>query len=146
MLRRIPWVPLLFGVFAAWALLSAILTGRGITMRGIGPGILVLIAFGGLGILGGLWYGRFTRFEAERQKAALAEQQLEIARDLQQRLLPVSPLQQERYRVDARNIPAAYVAGDFYDLIPLPNDRLLIVVADVAGKGVWKAVAPTRSS
>ncbi len=115
---------------------AVVVTGRGVTIEGIGPGILVITAYLGLGILGGVWYARFRRTEAERQEAALAEQQLEIARDLQQRLLPASPLQHQRYRVDARNIPAIYVAGDFYDFIPLPNDRLLLIVADVAGKGV----------
>jgi hypothetical protein len=206
-LRRIPWAPLLFGVFAAWALLSmlasqqpelsnvdvyvvagalggaamlilnllarwiarpstylgfgcfytaaafafllpvvgfvSILTGSPVVISGIGPAIFVLIAYSGLGVLGGLWYTRFVRAETERQQAALAAQaavfareQLEIARDLQQRLLPAAPLRHQRYVVDARNVPAIYVAGDFYDFVPLANDRLLIVIADVAGKGV----------
>ena len=102
-----------------------------------------LIAFAGLGILGGMTLARFRRSEAARQQAALeaqaaefAREQLEIARDLQQRLLPPAALETDRYRLTARNVPAAYVAGDFYDFIPLGPDRLLIVLADVAGKGV----------
>ena len=102
-----------------------------------------LFGFVGLGILGGLMLRRFRRSEAERQRSALEAQaaafaceQLELARDLQQRLLPPAALETERYRVTARNIPAAYVAGDFYDFVPLGADRLLLVLADVAGKGV----------
>jgi len=102
-----------------------------------------LLGFIGLGVLGGVMLARFRRGEIERQKAALesqaatfAREQLELARDLQQRLLPPSTLESDRYRVTARNIPAAYVAGDFYDFIPLGDNRLLVVLADVSGKGV----------
>jgi hypothetical protein len=95
-----------------------------------------LLGFVGLGLLGGVMLARFRRVSAERQAAVIAEQQLELARDLQQRLLPLAPLETDRYRVTARNVPAAYVAGDFYDFVPLGPDRLLLVLADVSGKGV----------
>ncbi len=102
-----------------------------------------LVGFAGLGVLGGMMLARFRRTEEERRKSALeaqaalfAREQLELARNLQQRLLPPAALETERYRLTARNIPAAYVAGDFYDFVPLGGDRLLIVLADVAGKGV----------
>jgi hypothetical protein len=111
-------------------------TGRGVTVYGWGPVVLVHIAYIGLGIVAGVGYTRFVRAETERQSAALAQQQLEIARTLQERLLPPTPVTHRRYVADARNIPAIYVAGDFYDFIPLPNERLLIVIGDVAGKGV----------
>lgn len=124
-------------------IVTGMLSGRGIVVHGIGPGILVLIAYTGLGILAGIWYGQFARAEEERRQSALAAQaaefakeQLEIARGLQQRLLPPAPFEHAKYRIDARNEPAIYVAGDFYDFIPLPRDRVLVVVADVAGKGV----------
>ena len=95
-----------------------------------------LIAFAGLGLLGGSMFARFRRAEQERQRAALERQQLELARDLQQRLLPPPRFESDRFRIEARNVPAAYVAGDFYDIVPLPVGRVLIVVADVSGKGV----------
>ena len=95
-----------------------------------------LLGFVGLGILSGLMLARFRRVEAERQRAALERQQLELARNLQQSLLPPSLLETDRYRVSARNVPAQYIAGDFYDFVPLSDGRLLVVLADVAGKGV----------
>ena len=102
-----------------------------------------LLGFIWLGLIGGLMLARFRRSEFERQKSALeaqaaafAREQLELARDLQQRLLPPGVLDTDRYRVTAQNIPAAYVAGDFYDFVPLGGDRLLLVLADVSGKGV----------
>ena len=106
-------------------------------------GIASLIGFVGLGLLSGLMMARFRRAEGERRQAALetqaasfARDQLELARDLQQRLLPPATLETDRYRVTARNVPAAYVAGDFYDFVPLGDNRLLLVLADVSGKGV----------
>src|SRR5204862_7403786 len=50
--------------------------------------------------------------------------------------LPPPRLDMTCCRVVARNVPAAYVAGDFYDFVPLGDERLLIVISDVAGKGV----------
>ena len=117
------------------AFVIAIVTGGNVAVRGAAT-IASLIAFAGLGILGGLMLARFRRAETDRQRAALERQQLELARDLQQRLLPPPTLETERYRITARNIAAQYIAGDFYDFVPLGDGRLLVVLADVAGKGV----------
>ncbi len=119
------------------------ITGTGLVVDQTSQIIAFFAAYCGLGILGGVMLARFRRGEAERQQAALdaqaaafARQQLELARDLQQRLLPPASLESEHYRIRAGNLPAAYVAGDFYDLVPLAGGGLLIVLADVAGKGV----------
>ena len=117
------------------AALSAIITAGNVQVTGVNM-LASVIAFAGLGILGGLMFARFRHAEAERQRGALERQQLELARNLQQSLLPPSPLEADRYRVSARNVPAQYIAGDFYDFIPLGDGRVLIVLADVAGKGV----------
>jgi hypothetical protein len=123
--------------------LFAIITDTNFSIKGLAHVVASMVAFAGLGILGGLMFARFRRSETERRAAALetqaaafAREQLELARDLQQRLLPAPVLETDRYRVTARNLPAAYVAGDFYDFVPLGADRLLLVIADVSGKGV----------
>jgi sigma-B regulation protein RsbU (phosphoserine phosphatase) len=133
---------MLFGAAGALAIL-AVFSLREPPLVGWRPAIASLLGFVGLGILGGVALARSRRSEAERQRAALdaqaaafAREQLELARELQQRLLPPSSLQTNHYRVTASNVPAVYVAGDFYDFVPLGPDRLLIVLADVAGKGV----------
>ena len=117
------------------ALLIAIVTAGNVQITGVNA-LASLIAFAGLGILGGLMFARFRGAEADRRRSALERQQLELARDLQQRLLPPSLVETDRYRVTARNMPAQYIAGDFYDYVPLGDGRLLLVLADVAGKGV----------
>ncbi len=81
-------------------------------------------------------------YEAERralearQREAIAARELELARSLQQRLLPPVERRGEGFRLAARNLAARYVAGDFYDYFRLPDGRLRIAVADVAGKGM----------
>jgi sigma-B regulation protein RsbU (phosphoserine phosphatase) len=117
------------------AALIAVITAGSVQITGINT-LASLIAFAGLGILGGLMFARFRRAETDRQRSALERQQLELARDLQQRLLPPSSVESDRYRVTARNVAAQYIAGDFYDYVPLGDGRLLLVLADVAGKGV----------
>jgi len=117
------------------AFVIAIVTSSGVQITGINA-LVSLIAFAGLGILGGLMFVRFRSGEVDRRRSALERQQLELARDLQQRLLPPPLVESDHYRVTARNVPAEYIAGDFYDYVPLGDGRLLLVLADVAGKGV----------
>ena len=71
-----------------------------------------------------------------RREQELAERELELARSIQSRLLPPANLDGEGYRVAARNLPARFVAGDFYDVFQLAGGKLALVVADVAGKGI----------
>jgi len=116
-----------FALFISASMAVAVAGSFAITTTS--QGIAFFSAFCGLGLLGGLLLLRF-------RDAALRDRELELARDLQQRLLPPPSLETNCCRVEARNVPAAYVAGDFYDFLPLADDRLLVVVADVAGKGV----------
>lgn len=65
-----------------------------------------------------------------------AEKELEIARSMQQRLLPPPVVERDGFRVTARMHAAHLVGGDFYDVIRLDDDRTAILAADVAGKGI----------
>jgi serine phosphatase RsbU (regulator of sigma subunit) len=77
----------------------------------------------------------------ERLKAAeYAEKELELARTIQQRLLPPASLSGPGFAVAARNIPARHVGGDFYDVFRLEDGKLGLAVADVAGKGMGAAM------
>ena len=71
-----------------------------------------------------------------RREQELAEHELELARSIQRRLLPPADLEGDGFRVAARNVPANFVCGDFYDVFRLPDGCLGLVVADVAGKGI----------
>jgi sigma-B regulation protein RsbU (phosphoserine phosphatase) len=70
---------------------------------------------------------------------------LEIAKDIQVWLLPGAPLQIPGYQIAYATRPANTVAGDYYDVIlrsgqKLSEDRILFVVADVAGKSIPAAM------
>jgi phosphoserine phosphatase RsbU/P len=60
---------------------------------------------------------------------------LEIAREIQQSMLPRCPFQAEGIEAFGMTRPANTVGGDFYDVIPLQDGRVLITLGDVAGKG-----------
>lgn len=73
--------------------------------------------------------------QAQRDQE-FAERELELARSIQRRLLPPTEVRGDGYLVAARYVPANFVAGDFYDVFRIADDRLALVVADVAGKGI----------
>jgi sigma-B regulation protein RsbU (phosphoserine phosphatase) len=75
------------------------------------------------------------------------ERELELARQVQQSVLPRTFPQVSGYTFAARNEPARQVGGDFYDVILLAPDRFGVVIADVSDKGMPAALymALTRS-
>ncbi len=65
----------------------------------------------------------------------LSLRELELARDIQRRLLPPPRVEGEGFTVVSRSFPARFVSGDFYDVLRHADGSVGIVVADVAGKG-----------
>jgi phosphoserine phosphatase RsbU/P len=60
---------------------------------------------------------------------------LEIARDIQQAMLPSGLYSAPGVETVGLSRPANTVGGDFYDILPLEDGRLVVTVGDVAGKG-----------
>ncbi|MFN7934095.1 MAG: PP2C family protein-serine/threonine phosphatase [Bryobacteraceae bacterium] len=65
---------------------------------------------------------------------------LEAARSIQRSLLPESMPPIDGYSLRFRFTPCYEVGGDYVDVIALPDGRLMLVVADVAGKGLASAL------
>lgn len=78
-------------------------------------------------------------FEEMLEKQRM-ERDLETARNIQKNLLPKSIPKLSNLELSAYNVSAKIVGGDYYDLIKLDNENLLIAIADVSGKGVPAAL------
>jgi len=68
------------------------------------------------------------------------EGELEAARQVQQLILPQENYAIPGFAVDAVYKPAQQVGGDFFQVLPTPDSGLLLVVGDVAGKGMPAAM------
>jgi serine phosphatase RsbU (regulator of sigma subunit) len=78
--------------------------------------------------------------ERERQRM---EEQIEIARGIQQALLPRNFPDHPHFAVAGCNYPCLSVGGDYFDVFPLSNNRTAFLIADVSGKGLGAALLTT---
>ncbi|MGC1415193.1 MAG: SpoIIE family protein phosphatase [Candidatus Acidiferrum sp.] len=78
--------------------------------------------------------------ERERQRM---EEQINIARDIQQALLPRNFPDHPHLAVAGCNFPCLSVGGDYFDVFPLDNNRTAFLIADVSGKGLGAALLTT---
>jgi serine phosphatase RsbU (regulator of sigma subunit) len=74
------------------------------------------------------------------EQSAQLKVQLKTATKIQSLFWPKIPELKAKASIWAVSVPATYVGGDLYDVIPLPDDSLLAYVADVSGKGVPAAL------
>lgn len=70
--------------------------------------------------------------------------ELELAREIQVSLLPLDP--GPNFPIQAINLPAQAVSGDFYDYFQLPDGRIYFNLADVSGKGMNAALLMAKAS
>jgi sigma-B regulation protein RsbU (phosphoserine phosphatase) len=80
------------------------------------------------------------RLRKEAELAQLLLREMEIARDVQQHLLPQAqpPIPGMDYAGFCRS--AQFVGGDYYDFLPMPDGGFLFTLGDVSGKGIAAAV------
>ena len=83
---------------------------------------------------------RLVEKERERQ---MLEQQIAIARDIQQALLPKNFREYPFLSVSGVNFPCLSVGGDYFDVFPLDDKRTAFLLADVSGKGLGAALLTT---
>ena len=77
--------------------------------------------------------------ETRRQKERL-EHDLDLARTIQQGLLPGDALSVEGFEIAGWNQPADQTGGDYYDWQTLPDGRAVVILADVTGHGIGPAL------
>ncbi len=80
------------------------------------------------------------RFTIARRREERWEGALEAARQVQQVLLPEAIPFVEGFTIDCVYRPAEVLGGDFFQIVPTGDGGLLVVVGDVAGKGLPAAM------
>lgn len=82
----------------------------------------------------------FERSRELEQERARLENELALARQIQARLLPAGPPKIPGFEIAGHYDPARQVGGDYFDHLDLGDGRVLLVIADVSGKGVPAAL------
>ena len=81
--------------------------------------------------------------EDRREKQRLADE-LEAARSVQQVLIPEEIPSIAGFAIQSIYLPAGEVGGDFFQILPLRDDGVLVVIGDVSGKGCQPAMTMYR--
>ena len=80
------------------------------------------------------------REEAARREVERYQSELGLARHIQQGLLPSGPPAIAGFEVAGWNRPADETGGDYFDYVPIPGGRWVVVVADATGHGIAPAL------
>ena len=83
---------------------------------------------------------QIVKLLVEARKKEKLESELEIARQVQNRLFPRTVPQLKTLELAGICIPGRYVSGDYYDFVPLDARSTAIALGDVSGKGVSAAL------
>ncbi len=77
-----------------------------------------------------------ARLHEEQKEMEFLHEQIRLARNIQLSLLPDAAPELDGYELAGRSIPAQDVGGDYFDFIPIDDDRLALCLGDVSGKGL----------
>ena len=81
-----------------------------------------------------------ARLHADSLDKVRLQKDVEIARRIQQHLLPPVPKDVEGLQVALRYVAAEQASGDTYDMVPLRDGRFAVMIGDVTGHGVGAAL------
>jgi Stage II sporulation protein E (SpoIIE) len=104
-----------------------------------GVGVIVAVALGYAGFIY-VSISEARRYARGRMEMALLESELAAARQVQQLILPAHNQSFPGFTVESVYEPARQVGGDFFQIFPMGECGLLLVIGDVAGKGVPAAM------
>jgi len=80
---------------------------------------------------------RFVTVSQEEQRSAA---EIEAARSVQALLIPTQLPSNRNFMLESAYLPVNGVGGDFFQVLPIQDDSILIVVGDVSGKGLQAAM------
>jgi sigma-B regulation protein RsbU (phosphoserine phosphatase) len=81
-----------------------------------------------------------ARLLAERAEKERLQREMDVARDIQQRLFPKELVAPPGFDLAGRGLPCEETSGDYYDVVPLGDGRVALVVGDVSGHGLGPAM------
>jgi sigma-B regulation protein RsbU (phosphoserine phosphatase) len=81
-----------------------------------------------------------ARLYEKEQLLIKFQEEMRLANDIQVNLLPKSKPEILHYQIDGKSIPAKEVGGDYFDFIPLKNNKLVFCLGDISGKGIPAAL------
>ena len=81
-----------------------------------------------------------SRLQVEEINKQKIDEELGVARKIQESLLPSANIEIEGLDIEGSSTPAKTIGGDFYDFVKMSDRKLLIIVADVSGKGIPAAL------
>jgi serine phosphatase RsbU (regulator of sigma subunit) len=84
------------------------------------------------------------RYHVESKARAVLEGELAVAREIQLGVLPKTMPAVPGYDVSGMSLPATETGGDTFDLIPLGETRLVVLLGDATGHGVGPALSATQ--
>ncbi|MBM3307444.1 MAG: SpoIIE family protein phosphatase [Candidatus Eisenbacteria bacterium] len=100
----------------------------------------VLAGIAGVAIVNARAHLDAIKHQEEVSRRRELEHELDLARVIQERLLPRADPVAPGYELAGMNLPSETISGDYFDYVELPHGHLGIVVADVSGKGVPAAL------
>jgi sigma-B regulation protein RsbU (phosphoserine phosphatase) len=125
-------------LLGAGALLYA---GRGLIARSVV--VTAGLTFAGTtaaGVFGLALYRVQIELRASRMELARKQAELTFAHAVQRALFPRQFPVDSGLEFSAVCVPASGISGDYYDVLQLPNGRLVFAVADISGKGISAAI------
>lgn len=138
--RRLAWS---LGIAAA-LLVGALACGIAFTACGIsvlptGKLIAAALVTSVAGIIVNYWYTRIVSAEQEEELEEISTD-LRAAKKIQQNLQPEAMPSLPGLEIAGFQIPCKAIGGDYYDVIVLDDAKLVILIADVSGKGISGAL------
>jgi sigma-B regulation protein RsbU (phosphoserine phosphatase) len=120
-------------------------------LRKDGTEIPIEVAFSDMDFQGRRWFVGFIRDVSERKRTERElqenKEQFQIARDIQQHLFPRQAPDLPGFEIAGASQPAGATGGDYFDYLPMFDNRWGIVIGDVTGHGIGPALlmAETRA-
>jgi sigma-B regulation protein RsbU (phosphoserine phosphatase) len=104
------------------------------------PSSPILDSLGFAAFLFSIGFVAIRMIAANERRLQSMDNELSIAREIQTSIIPSGNPELSNLRIAAVYLPMTYVAGDFYDFIPVDQNRSGFLVADVSGHGVPAAL------